>query len=357
MVLHDSHAEVLALRALNRFLINEVIAVLQDRDGQHASPFVCLRDSISSPSPNVLCSHHPFELRRNISIWMFSTEAPCGDASMEVLMSGKEGDVEPWAKEGGVGKDGLEGRGYFSALGIVRRKPARRDAEATMSKSCTDKLTLKQVMSILCFPASLIIASTANTYLSGLIVPSTRYSEEGFVRAFGPNGRLSSLQTWQLPASTQYRPFQIFVLPSDFEQFPFSRTDTAQGSIKAGNVSAVFVRRTLGSSMDTNETILGGVKQGHRPFESDPKKPSVACRLKLWEAVRSIIDSLQEKESIPVEIKQELSRAGAATTYAQLKASDLHADRRAAKGIVTRSLGKWPKNSGDENWGLAACGS
>jgi tRNA-specific adenosine deaminase 1 len=351
MVLHDSHAEVLALRALNRFLLSEALAVLQKRDVQYVSPFVSFRGIQVNQSQEQSCPRQPFEIRGNVSIWMFSTEAPCGDASMEVLMTEKGGDVEPWDREPDC-KDVLQGRGYFSALGNVRRKPSRRDAEATMSKSCTDKLTLNQVTSVLSSPANLIIASTGSAYLSGLIVPSTSYSEKGFGRAFGLSGRLASIQTSQLPPCVQFQPFKTTVLPSSFDAFPFSKTDAAQRSLKAGNVSAVFIRNLQESSTDVNETIVGGVKQGHRPFANDPQKASVVCRLRLWGLVRSILDSVQGEESVPVETRRELLRANAATTYGELKASDLNAHRRAAKEIVAQSLGKWPKNSGDESWRL-----
>jgi tRNA-specific adenosine deaminase 1 len=351
MVLHDSHAEVLALRALNRFLLSEVHAVLQRRDVAYVSPFVCYRSVDLNQGQENLCPYQPFQIRGNVLIWMFSTEAPCGDASMEILMGEKEGDVEPWDKEPDP-KEMLQGRGYFSALGRVRRKPSRGDAEATMSKSCTDKLTLKQVTSVLCFPASLVIAPTENAYLSGLIVPSTRYSETGFQRAFGSSGRLASLQTSQLPPPIQFRPFKITVLPLDFEPFPFAKTDTAKRPTKAGNVSAVFIKSLHGSNKDTNETILGGVKQGHRPFVNDPKKQSVTCRLKLWELVGSIIACIQEEHSVPAETRLELLRMRAATNYGELKASALNARRRAAKEVVTKSLGGWPKNVGDEAWSL-----
>lgn len=351
MVLHDSHAEVLALRALSRFLLSEVHAVLQRHDVAYVSPFVCFRSVDLDRGQENLCLYQPFQVRGNVSIWMFSTEAPCGDASMEILMDEKEGDVEPWDKEPDP-KEMLQGRGYFSALGRVRRKPSRGDAEATMSKSCTDKLTLKQVTSVLCFPASLIIAPTENAYLSGLIVPSTRYSETGFRRAFGSSGRLASLQTSQLPPPTQFRPFKTAVLPLDFEPFPFAKADTAQRSTKTGNVSAIFIKSLHGSNKDTNETILGGVKQGHRPFVSDPKKPSVTCRLKLWEFVRSIITNIQEEHNIPAETRLELLRMRAVTSYGELKACALNVHRRVAKEIVTKSLGGWPKNVGDEAWSL-----
>ena len=356
MVLHDSHAEVLALRALNRFLLSEVLAILQKCDVPYVSPFVRFRDNQEEVSQQNVCLRQCFEIRRNVSIWMFSTEAPCGDASMEVLIAEKGADVEPWNKTAG-GQDVLQGRGCFSALGEVRRKPSRRDAEATLSKSCTDKLTVKQVTSILCFPANLIIAPTETAYLSGLIVPSTRYSEEGFRRAFGPDGRMASLQTWQLPQYGRCKSFQIAMVPPDFEPFPFAKTGKAQHFLKAGNVSAVFIRSVHESDRDIIETILGGVKQGHRPFENDPKRSSVICRQKLWGLVRSIIDLVQEDERVPADRRQELSRTKGVPTYGELKASDLNAHRRTAKEIVSRNLGKWPKNSGDEDWSLLQCGS
>ena len=99
MVLHDSHAEVLALRALSRFLLSEVHAVLQRRDVAYVSPFVCFRSVDLNRGQENLCPYQPFQIRGNVLIWMFSTEAPCGDASMEILMGEKEGDVEPWDKE------------------------------------------------------------------------------------------------------------------------------------------------------------------------------------------------------------------------------------------------------------------
>lgn len=266
-------------------------------------------------------------------------------------MAEKGGDVAPWEQESD-GRDGLQGRGYFAALGEVRRKPSRRDAEATMSKSCTDKLTVKQVTSTLGFPASLIIASTPSAYLSGLILPSTRYSEEGFRRAFGPSGRLASMQTWELPPCVQYRPFTIERLPADFQPFPFAKPHTAPPPLKAGNVSALFIRGVHDSSTDVQETILAGVKQGHRPFANDPKKASTICRLKLWELVRSLLHLIQDDERIPVQARQELRRAQAARTYCELKLSPLTAHRRVAKAIVTSSLGKWPLNSGDDAWGV-----
>ncbi len=55
---------------------------------------------------------------------MYCSEAPCGDASMELVMEAQE-DATPWAvsvPDEGIAS-GLLGRGSFSQLGIVRRKP------------------------------------------------------------------------------------------------------------------------------------------------------------------------------------------------------------------------------------------
>ena len=57
---------------------------------------------------------------------MYCSEAPCGDASMELIMAAQE-DPTPWAVPQAVdgNSDALTGRGYFSELGVVRRKPCK----------------------------------------------------------------------------------------------------------------------------------------------------------------------------------------------------------------------------------------
>lgn len=134
-VLHDWHAEILAIRAFNRFLLDQCADIAAA--GLPCTSIVRRRaDDEISPQ-----SLQPFAIREDVRIHMYCSEAPCGDASMELTMNVQE-DATPWPlpkavsppNESNQGEDGaLKGRGYFSELGIVRRKPCT-------SSSCVSDL-------------------------------------------------------------------------------------------------------------------------------------------------------------------------------------------------------------------------
>jgi tRNA-specific adenosine deaminase 1 len=124
VVLHDCHAEIISIRAFNRFLIQECAILTQDNPA--SSPW------IRRLRPGEMSEYfqQPFAFEENVTIYFYSSEAPCGDASMELTMLAQE-DATPWetpssaAEQLEVGTSGptLMGRGYFSDLGVVRRKP------------------------------------------------------------------------------------------------------------------------------------------------------------------------------------------------------------------------------------------
>lgn len=124
VTLHDWHAEVLALRAFNRFLIQECSILLEGL----SSPWVTRqRDSHDA---NTLSP--PFSVTDGVEIHMYCSEAPCGDASMELVMEDQD-DSTPWTvvtSSVDTGREhseshALRGRGYFSQLGAVRTKPCQ----------------------------------------------------------------------------------------------------------------------------------------------------------------------------------------------------------------------------------------
>lgn len=120
-VLHDWHAEILAIRAFNRFLLQECL--LLSSSPERSSPFVRRREKSETTHIGGL---QPFTIRENVKIHMYSSEAPCGDASMEFVMDAQN-DPTPWptAVESVLKNQPskLKGRESFSELGIVRRKP------------------------------------------------------------------------------------------------------------------------------------------------------------------------------------------------------------------------------------------
>ena len=139
-ILHDWHAEVVAIRTFNRFLLDECFRI-SDPDSHSHSVFLRQR------SDHERTDQEPqsFAIRDNVEIHMYCSEAPCGDASMELTMEAQE-DATPWtsapltvtseALPGSAGA--LRGRSNFSLLGAVRCKPSRPDAPPTLSKSFTD---------------------------------------------------------------------------------------------------------------------------------------------------------------------------------------------------------------------------
>lgn len=118
-VLHDWHAEILALRAFNHFLLQDCSQLA--RSSEHHSKILQWRD----PYGHAIPYDQPFSVRDNVRFHMYCSEAPCGDASMEIVMEGQK-DASPWPVNDCHDNEqpsAMLGRGNFSELGVVRRKP------------------------------------------------------------------------------------------------------------------------------------------------------------------------------------------------------------------------------------------
>ncbi|KAI4738010.1 adenosine-deaminase domain-containing protein [Aureobasidium sp. EXF-12298] len=282
-VVHDSHAEILALRAFNRFLLDH--------------------------------------------------EAPCGDASMELTMA-QQDDQSPWTSTAEVDPDELFGRGYFGTLGVVRRKPARPDAPPTWSKSCSDKLALKQYTSVLSAVSSLLI-HPENAYIHTLVMPQSQMVPEACDRAFGRNGRLSALQN----TSSGHSTFRPFIVRPTTREFAFSRriADASITSVVPSNISSL----TYGPKQ---ETLINGSLQGRK--QGDPRGASAVSRRSMWAlALKTAMLLAQPALVAALDTK----------SYADVKASNMLADREAAKQTVrSSSLQGWKRNVGDDEWSLGS---
>lgn len=70
-VLHDWHAEVVALRSINRFLLEECRKIALSKD--ESSKYVRRRtaDEIT------LIDFRPFTIREDVKLHMYCSEAPC----------------------------------------------------------------------------------------------------------------------------------------------------------------------------------------------------------------------------------------------------------------------------------------
>lgn len=269
---------------------------------------------------------------------MYCSECPCGDASMELVMS-RQADPTPWQPPtpvtGIIGDTiSLLGRGHFDQLGIVRRKPSRPDAPMTMSKSCTDKLALRQFTSILSSVSSLLIAPD-NAYLHTLVLPESEFVPSAVQRAFGRSGRLAKAVTWDPEGGFAFRPFKVNTTKLSF---PFARPDTSQSEqgIRPSNIACV----RYGSS---SEIIINGVLQGRK--QTDPRGASALSRRKMWELTRSIALQLTAP-SIITALSHEM--------YSEVKLDDSLQLRAAAKSrLIQGTLCPWTRTAADRDWSLS----
>lgn len=342
-VLHDWHAEILAIRAFNHFLLQECLKTLTSE--QYTSSFIRRRDRTEISETIGL---QPFALRENLKVFMYCSEAPCGDASMELVMKAQD-DATPWPAAEPSSSDNdpiLKGRANFSELGIVRRKPcmlskssfsrnkteyiaARSDSPLTLSKSCSDKLALQQFTSLLRSLTSILI-SPLGVYIDTLILPVSQYTQKALDRAFSIRGRISPADNMVWSGGYSFNPFKVCKTDVEFE---FSRRNTATSveSFKGSNICAVY-------NPDLQQTLINGVLQGRRQF--DGKGGSALCSARLYD----LVDQISAFLGIP-----ELKCVSDSVRYGQLKECDLLQSRREVKEDVRRLVLKgWIRNVGDD---------
>ncbi|KAF2817621.1 uncharacterized protein BDZ99DRAFT_493398 [Mytilinidion resinicola] len=328
-----------AIRAFNRFLIEECADLAAS--GLRPSAFLRHREE----GEITRAEHQPFTIKESVQIHMYSSEAPCGDASMELVMDAQD-DATPWPVPPPSSEDldqppaGLRGRANFSLLGHVRLKPSRTDAPPTLSKSCTDKLALAETASLLSSVTSLLV-SPRNAYLSTLVLPAAQYVPTAIARAFGPSGRMAGITPEMITrwgtGGSGYR-FQPFEVRPVVQEFAYSRRsfEISQTPVPS-NISAVYTPKF-------QETLIGGVLQGRKQF--DPRGASRLCRKSMWKAVADVAALL----AVPA-----LLGVGREVRYQDVKKLDLLEWRRTVKADVKGESGPlkgWPENKGDDVFGL-----
>ncbi|GJN81360.1 hypothetical protein PLIIFM63780_004893 [Purpureocillium lilacinum] len=336
--IHDWHAEILAIRTFNRFLLDECRVL---SEGKAGNGFGVLESCASKPDARVSTSRAPFRVRDGIKLHMYCSEAPCGDASMELTMAAQD-DASPWptpdyAPASAASSDAtLPGRAYFSQLGIVRRKPARGDAPPTLSKSCSDKIALKQSTSLLSSLAALLV-DPKGAYIDTLVLPLSQYSSTACERAFAASGRMEAVageKGWS--GGYGFRPFAV---ETTTREFGFSRraVQARADKISPSNLAAAW------SLSGFEESILGGVVQGRRPF--DPRGASRMSRRQMWVLAREVASQLRDHD----DIKHCLD----GRSYQEVKHGPLLATRRAVKAEVRgTALAGWVINDGDSGFGI-----
>ncbi|CUS24225.1 LAQU0S14e03004g1_1 [Lachancea quebecensis] len=268
-ILHDCHAEILALRGFNTVLLKQI----------HL-----LKDPMSQQVPDLISHSRDFpgryRLKEEFSFALYISRAPCGDASMGSLCD--EGSISFTDNDrcqyiDANNKTILRGRSNYAKKGYVRTKPGRKDSKLTLSKSCTDKLCSKQVLSILNSLTWDLLE--APVFLKCIVVPQfPREAEADFDRAFDTRIKdCISTEKLQILSCSQH-----FADDRIYENQPPSLT------------SSILLNVIEGQKL-LQQSIVNGVKSG--AFVKPPKPlrkncETVISRASQWSLFKQIKGSV-----------------------------------------------------------------
>lgn len=280
-IVHDLHAEILSLRLLNYSILNSI---------SKGVPLTIL-EKVGEDTK--------FRLRHETKLYLYILEPPCGDASMSL----KSENLEIWQppKRAKI----VRGRANMDLVGIVRTKPGRADSIPTYSKSCSDKLCLKQFTGVLNSVTSYFVHPI---FLSGLVIRQDKYREDDFRRCFSE--RLSANPTFTLSPLTYSEDTFEFHNLENREPLPLSLLHIP------GNATQV---------------LSEGVKNGAHRRKKPPKPTgaSIICKRLFCELFKQVAE---ESKSF--------------STYSELKKA--LEEREHLKAKVRRILGDWPATTPDD---------
>ncbi|KAI3404793.1 hypothetical protein KGF56_002423 [Candida oxycetoniae] len=281
MIVHDMHAEILALRLFNFFILEECTK----------------KDSFW-----VKQLEGKFRFLETAQLALFVTEPPCGDLSMKNL-SALLASNEPWLNETNSPSIIHRGRNNFGDLGVVRTKPGRSDSLISYSKSCSDKLCLRQLTGICNATTASIFEKIFIRYL---VVNNV--DDEDFHRCF--------IERFQNATNFQ----KLILLKYDHDEYKYHKCNGREPS----PVSLLYV-------VPNNhvQVLNNGVKSGSNVKNKPPKMgtESLVCN-------RNFIKMLSQIQRIPH------------NSYLEFKRSNVNRER--LKDVGKKTLQNWWPTDDDD---------
>ncbi|KAM9925398.1 hypothetical protein OXX59_003889 [Metschnikowia pulcherrima] len=316
-MVHDMHAEILCLRLFNRYLMEEVkgdcprlLLESATANTESVTPMYRLgtregpeeagkSDTNAGPEhiKNSESQSETYRLKPSMKLALYISEPPCGDASMSHVATGQTAWEEPAQKRQKV----IRGRANFGHLGTVRTKPGRADSKLSLSKSCSDKLCLKQYTGILNCITSLRIEPI---FLDFLVLDESKHVDADFGRCF--HERMSQKPERPLQALT-YR----------HSNFSFSKHPERTPS----PVSLAYI-----AISNTAHVINNGVKNGANAKKPRANGASPLSRRSLWQQAEGHVPTF--------------------ASYNKLKQANK--ERQNLKLKARKLLGSWPQTGEDD---------